>query len=148
MSANSYTPVIPINEYVTLQTEMSKLKAQYEALQAQVNQNHLGAPTTIYVKDQGITKILLLTEVILMEADSNYTTIHLANGSSILTSKTLKYWLEKIGNNDDFIRPHRSFVVNKKYLVSYQANPRSIIISGNKVIPMSRNFDIKDHGNK
>lgn len=148
MSVSSYTPIIPISDYVSLQKEMSLLKAQYEALQAQVNQNHLGAPTTIYVKDQGITKIILLSDVIMMEADSNYTTIHLVDGKCILTSKTLKYWLEKIGNNDDFMRPHRSFVVNKRYILSYQANPRSIIISGNKVIPMSRNFDIKDHGNK
>ncbi len=142
MSANPNTLIVPINEYVALQTELSILKAQYEELKAQVNQKHLGTPATLFVKDQGITKIVSLSNVIMMEADSNYTTIHLVDGQRILTSKTIKYWLEKIGNNDDFIRPHRSFVVNKKYLVSYQSNPRSIIISGNKSIPMARNFDI------
>ena len=145
MSANLYTPIIPINEYVALQTELSLIKTQYEALNAQVNQKQLGAPTTINVKDQGITNIIFLSEVIMMEADSNYTTIHLVNGKRILTSKTLKYWLQKIGSNSDFIRPHRSFLINKKYIVSYQANPRCIFISGNITIPMSRNFDIKHH---
>ncbi|MBK8624537.1 MAG: hypothetical protein IPN86_02835 [Saprospiraceae bacterium] len=58
MSANPNTLIVPINEYVALQTELSILKAQYEELKAQVNQKHLGTPATIYVKDQGITKIM------------------------------------------------------------------------------------------
>jgi len=148
MSAIGYTPVKPISDYVALQTELSILNAQYEALQVQVNQKQHGTPSTIYVKDQGITKIISLANVIMMQADSNYTTIHLVNGSHILTSKTLKYWIGKIGINEDFMRPHRSFLINKKYIVSYQANPRCIIISGNITIPMSRNFDIKDHVHK
>ncbi len=58
MSANSYTLIIPINEYVALQTELSILKAQYEELKAQVNQKFLDTPATLFVKDQGITKIM------------------------------------------------------------------------------------------
>lgn len=58
MSANPNTPIIPINEYVALQTGHSILKAQCEALKAQVNQKHLDTPATLFVKDQGITKIM------------------------------------------------------------------------------------------
>ncbi len=58
MSANPNTPIIPINLYVALQTELSILKAQYEELKAQVNQKHLDTPATLFLKDQGITKIM------------------------------------------------------------------------------------------
>ena len=127
-----------------LMENWAKRTRVHQFKRAQVNQNYLSAPATIYVKDQGITKIILLSDVIMMQADSNYTTIHLANGSRIFTSKTLKYWIQKIGDNNDFIRPHRSFVVNKKYVVAYQANPRSISISGDIAIPVSNNFDINN----
>ena len=50
MSANPNTLMIPINEYVALQTELSILKVQYEALQAQVNQKQLGIIAKILFK--------------------------------------------------------------------------------------------------
>ena len=60
MSANPNTLIVPINEYVALQTELSILKAQYEELKAQVNQKHLGTPATLFVKDQNITKSVMV----------------------------------------------------------------------------------------
>lgn len=58
MSANPNMPNSPIYEYLTLQIKLAILKVQYAELKAQVNQKNLGTQATIYVKDQGITKIM------------------------------------------------------------------------------------------
>ncbi len=148
MSAIGYTPIKPISEYVALKAEIAYWKQQFFDLHSKTEANSTSSPSSLYIKDNGITRQVLLTQIIMLEADSNYTRIVLVSGENILTCKTLKYWIGKIGINEDFMRPHRSFLINKKYIVSYQANPRCIIISGNITIPMSRNFDIKDHVHK
>ena len=148
MSAIGYTFIKPISEYVALKAEIAYWKQQFFDLHSKTEANSTSSPSSLYIKDNGITRQVLLTQIIMLEADSNYTRIVLVSGENILTCKTLKYWIGKIGINEDFMRPHRSFLINKKYIVSYQANPRCIIISGNITIPMSRNFDIKDHVHK
>jgi two-component system, LytTR family, response regulator len=140
MLSNYHTPVIPINDYVALQTELAMLKAQYEALQAQVDQKQHATAPTIYVKDQGITKIISLSDIIMMQADSNYTTIHLTDGDKILTSKTLKYWSEKIKSHADFIRPHRSYLVNKTHILSYQTSTHRLLLAQGQEIQVSRRY--------
>jgi hypothetical protein len=60
MSANPNTLMIPINEYVALQTELSILKAQYEALRTHLNKKQHDTTATVYVKDQNITKSVMV----------------------------------------------------------------------------------------
>ena len=128
MSAIGYTPVKPINEYIALKAEIAYWKQQFFDLHSKTEANSTSSPSSLYIKDNGITRQVLLTQIIMLEADSNYTRIVLVSDENILTSKTLKYWIGKIGINVDFVRPHRSFLVNKKHIISFQSNPRRILL--------------------
>ncbi|MFZ1559553.1 MAG: LytTR family DNA-binding domain-containing protein, partial [Saprospiraceae bacterium] len=70
--------------------------------------------------------------------------IVLVSGENILTCKTLKSWVCKIGTNVDFVRPHRSFLVNKNHIMSYQSKPRKMILSGSQEVPLARSFKVND----
>lgn len=144
MSAIGYTPIKPISEYVALKAEIAYWKQQYFDLHSKTEANSTSSPTSLYIKDNGITRQVLLTQIIMLEADSNYTRIVLVSDENILTSKTLKYWIGKIGINVDFVRPHRSFLVNKNHIMSYQSKPRKMILTGSKEVPLARSFKVND----
>ena len=144
MSAIGYTPIKPISEYVALKAEIAYWKQQFFDLHSKTDAKITYAPSSLYIKDNGITRQVLLTQIIMLEADSNYTRIVLVSGENILTCKTLKSWMEKIGANTYFVRPHRSFLVNKKHIISYQSNSRKMILSGSKEVPLARSFKVND----
>lgn len=78
-------------------------------------------------------------DVILLKADVNYTEIFLDNGERIVVSKTLKQFEEGFANNNNFIRTHKSYVVNLDHVVSFQLNSgMTIKLSNDEVATLSR----------
>lgn len=57
-----------------------------------------------------------LNEIYVLEADGMYTQFNLSNNRKILISKPMKYFSDLLENKDLFYKPHRSFLVNLKYL--------------------------------
>jgi len=57
-------------------------------------------------------KFVNLNEVLFFKADGSYTHITLANGDKVMVSKPLKTYEELLENNKNFIRSHKSFIVN------------------------------------
>jgi two-component system, LytTR family, response regulator len=57
-----------------------------------------------------------LEEIYVLEADGMYTNFHLTNNRKILISKPMKYFAELLENKELFYKPHRSYLVNLKYL--------------------------------
>jgi two-component system LytT family response regulator len=78
-------------------------------------------------------------DVILLKADVNYTEIFLDNGERIIVSKTLKEFEESFSKNNNFVRTHKSFVVNLAHVVSFQLNTgMTIKLSNDEVATLSR----------
>lgn len=66
---------------------------------------------------QGFT-LLPLTEIIYLEADSNYTILHLTGGQKIISTKTLSEY-EELLSDSIFFRIHKSTIINLKQLKEY-----------------------------
>lgn len=78
-------------------------------------------------------------DVILLKADINYTEIFLDTGESIIVSKTLKEFEKSFSENTNFIRTHKSFVVNLAHVVSFQLNTgMTIKLSNDEIASLSR----------
>jgi DNA-binding LytR/AlgR family response regulator len=58
-------------------------------------------------------------DILYLEGSDNYTLIHLNTGKVKVSSKTLLYHIQN-SLNDSFIRIHRAFCVNKKYVKESQ----------------------------
>ncbi|GAA4771262.1 MULTISPECIES: LytR/AlgR family response regulator transcription factor [Flavobacterium] len=55
-------------------------------------------------------------EICYLEADGMYTNFFLNNDKKILISKPMKYFSDLLENKELFYKPHRSYLVNLKYL--------------------------------
>lgn len=58
--------------------------------------------------------------IIMIQADINYSLIHLLNGDKVIVSTCLKKLENRFAPIDSFARVHKSFIVNLDYLKSYE----------------------------
>ncbi|QLC64772.1 response regulator transcription factor [Flavobacterium sp. LPB0248] len=106
--------------------ELSKgKKAQSKSLSFKINgENHSFAHSTI----------------IFIESFGHYLKIHLENSRvPVVIYGTLLNFLSEIGD-PDFIRVHRSFIVNRKKIKSYKQNV--LILQNEKTVPVGRKYKI------
>lgn len=79
-------------------------------------------------------KILKLKDIIHLEADNNYTVIHLSGGAVFVVSKSLKELEHKL---DDFwfFRPHKSHIINFYHCAEYSSDEgdHAVMSSGEKI---------------
>lgn len=75
--------------------------------------------------------------IIYLEAQNNYTKFYLTNGTSITTSKTLKYF-EEILPSELFFRIHKSYLVNMNFVKRFTKGDEQFVelITGQK-LPVS-----------
>ena len=83
---------------------------------------------------------MVLRDIVYIEGDRNYSTIHLTNGKTKLSSKTLGYF-EELLTQDGFFRCHRSYLVNHAHV--NKINNNSIVLTGQQTLPISRRRKVK-----
>ena len=84
-----------------------------------------------------------LDELILMEADRMYTKVFTTSDDEILVSKPLKFFMDMLEGISEFYKPHRSFLINLKYIRQYVNQDGGYIVMDNdKRVSISR--DKKD----
>jgi two-component system LytT family response regulator len=74
----------------------------------------------ITVTEQFGFRILGVSEIMYLEADSNYTIIHLSGLNKIVATRTLGDF-EKILSTPEFFRIHKSIIININYLKGYSS---------------------------
>ena len=90
----------------------------------------------ITIPQQDGFEVLDVNDIVFCKADDNYTEIHLAN-SKKLVSKTLKHFEEALLQYD-FVRIHKSYLVNINSVVKYKKGKGgSVVVSNGKEILVS-----------
>ncbi len=80
-----------------------------------------------------------LSEIIYMEAISNYTKFVLQNNENFISSKTLKYFEDIFAEKSYFMRISRSIVINIHQVKSYtKVEPFHVYLSNGEVFEISR----------
>jgi two-component system, LytTR family, response regulator len=82
-------------------------------------------------------KIIHPTEIVMMKADINYTTIYLQNGEKITIAKTLKF-LETALNDSNFCRIHRRILINRNHVIAYNPKLGEVLLTNNHTTFASR----------
>lgn len=81
--------------------------------------------------------IIDTSNIIYIEADSNYSVFHLRNAGNLIISKPLKEFEDIL--DDDFARIHKSAIINLKYVNSYSnKHGLEVILENDTVLPVSR----------
>ncbi len=82
--------------------------------------------------------IVNISDILRCESDDYYTKFFFTNGKSLLISKTLKE-NEELLSGHNFVRPHKSHLVNTAYIKSYMRIDGGVIVmSDSSKIPVSR----------
>lgn len=85
-----------------------------------------GFPKRLFINMHGQIMVINLKDVTYLKSLSNYTTIKMNDGFKYTSSKHLKIYNMAIHTNPDFLRIHRSAIVNKNYV-------KAILRKGHKV---------------
>lgn len=102
--------------------------------QVQNSERKIGIPT-----NDGV-KFILIENIVYFEADGSYCTLNFKDSKQMIISKPLRYFDDKLENEKSFIRPHKSFLINLKYVEEYQKSDGGFLkLNSGKVVPISRN---------
>jgi two-component system, LytTR family, response regulator len=111
-------PVSSQKLHEALQKARMKTNPLQRSLQMNVLQEQLSTvkeATRFLINTVEDTKVIKFDEVVCCVAESNYTKIHLIDGTKIVASKTLKEF-ENILSRPGFFRIHHSYLINLNYI--------------------------------
>lgn len=75
-------------------------------------------------------------DIVVIEASSSYSIIHILNDKPLFTSKTLLEF-EMMLQNHDFYRIHHSHMINLKHIVRYRYRDNCVEMSNGKILSVS-----------
>jgi putative methionine-R-sulfoxide reductase with GAF domain len=92
------------------------------------------------------TQFFPVEEIIRLEADRNYTILYLTEKRKLVSCKTLKEY-ETTLTNHQFLRVHKSHLVNQKHIVSLSPNRESLILNDTSEVEVSRRKkeEVREH---
>lgn len=68
--------------------------------------------------------VIYLEDLVYLKSDKNYTIFKMRDGNTIISSKNLKIFEDELKGIPNFVRPHRSFIVNLDYVNDLYFNCR------------------------
>ncbi len=95
-------------------------------------------PETIVLSTTEQLHVVTIDTIIRCESDNYYTRFYFTNGKNLLVSKTLKEF-EELLKDHQFIRPHKSHLINLRYIRSfYRQESGQILMTDGSLVPVSR----------
>lgn len=116
-----------------------KLRAGYESqLQGEMLKNSDKTSNKIKLTTSEKVHIIKVDDIIRCASDNYYTIFYFTDGTSLMISKTLKE-NEELLSKYNFIRPHKSHLINPKHIKSFlKIDGGVILMDDNSKIPVSR----------
>ncbi len=117
-------------------SNLSSGKNRYKVQQALDNlrTENIEDQKLVLTTQSGILQ-LALKQIVRIEGERNYSHIHLSNGSKELSSKTLGYFEDILGEKG-FFRCHRSFLINRYHI--HDMGKNAFILKDQTEVPISR----------
>ncbi len=91
----------------------------------------------IIVSDKGNQNIIPIDQIIAIEAQESYCLIH-TKDKKHTASKNLKHFETLLENLPQFIRVHKSWLINKEHLLNYSKSELTIQLNGDIIAKLSK----------
>lgn len=121
-------------EKVKLQVNSKIQKERLEVLSEAITSKKI---KNLVIQDKGEQIVCPLDEVIAFEALESYCTVH-TNTRKYVQSKNLKHFEMLLDENPEFIRVHKSWIINTKHIVKYSKSDLSIILNNDVLAKISK----------
>ena len=90
----------------------------------------------IFIKEETVLSKIMHKDILYFEALGDYVKVHLKNKSHVVYS-TMKNIEDKLKSNSQFIRVHRSYIINLNYLKSFDSDTA---IVEDRTIPIGNKY--------
>lgn len=94
----------------------------FEVLDKLTVQSLTKTEETVDVKLDGITIGLPTNKIVFVESNDKKLTFHLTDGNNMETKAKLDEYAVKLGGNVNFLRCHKSYLINMDYVASIKGN--------------------------
>ncbi len=91
----------------------------------------------IVISDKGQQNIVSIESIIAIEAQESYCTIY-TERQKFVASKNLKHFETILADVPDYLRVHKSWLINKKYIKNYSKSDLSIQLSNGLITKLSK----------
>lgn len=137
-------------DYLLKPVDIERLKQTVERLESHIDDKQYSERISVMtdtlkekelkniaVIDKGFQKIIAVENIIAIEAQESYCNIHTVQGISV-ASKNLKHFESVFEEHPDFIRVHKSWIINKKHLINYSKSDLEINLTKGIVAKLSK----------
>ncbi len=99
----------------------------------------LSTETDMQMRVAGKKNLIDLNDIVYLKSAKNYTIFKLRSGKEVISSKTLGIFEEELKGVSNFVRPHRSYIVNFDFVKDLLFNCRGgELFMDKEVINISR----------
>jgi len=91
----------------------------------------------IIISDRNGWQVIKIDDILYLEADGSYCILHLSNGSKITSSRNMKHIDAQMEHHPDFFKVHKSYMVNKRHILSYIGARNVLLMSNDSAIPVT-----------
>jgi DNA-binding LytR/AlgR family response regulator len=78
------------------------------------------------------------SDIVLMEADCNYTRLYLENGSTAYVATTMKILERRFMHEQNFFRSSKSYIINLNFFENFLPKENLICLNNSKTASVSR----------
>lgn len=134
-------PIVP-EELVAAVEKVKSIKERktnqrnIEVLLSNINPDALETKKIVLSTAEKI-HVVEIDHIVRCESDNYYTHFYFKDGGHLLISKTLKD-VESLLQEGNFIRPHKSHLINIRFIQNFNRDENTILLSDGSRIPVSR----------
>lgn len=123
-------------EGVELANAVQRFEAQFNKSKSENIQ--ISSPGTIAIPLGQSIKFFEIDKITHLKAVNSYTEIHFEDSTKVLVSRTLKNFESALNTHPQLIRCHKSYIVNRKFVIDYvKSDGGYLIVKPDIIIPIS-----------
>jgi len=119
--------------------EKVRVKNQFESYKVLVESLQAPQIKKLVITHQGARKAILIDDIIAIEAQESYCCIHINTGEQYLVSRNLKHYEGLLEKSNQFIRTHKSWLINLNQMINYSKSKLEIKMKNNIEAKLSKN---------
>ena len=93
--------------------------------------------SSLIVTEKGYQHVINLQDVIALEAQESYCCLHTTE-KKYMASKNLKHFEKLLADNEEFVRVHKSWIINLNHMVNYSKSALEINLDNGIVAKLSK----------
>jgi DNA-binding LytR/AlgR family response regulator len=103
---------------------------------AKVNEEEVVNKSMLFIKEKGGYNKIIFDDILYLKSAHVYTEIFQTNGQKLVVRASLNDLISKL--NEDFVRIHRGYIINIKYLEQIKSNTAKI---KNELLPIGKKYN-------